>query len=434
MSEVTPDHARAQIGTGRPRPALTPRTFGCDNCGASLEYKDERAVMISCSSCGSTHQVDGDNAVLVQSGQGGTRIRFELDLGHVVNLPEGRYEVAARVRYRADDDDDDDPRTYMYYLYSPRRKGLWFSVYNGEFDLSWKTFTLPAANPFHEDGFSTLDGRSWKTSERGQAIVEYVDGALPFMLKTGDRWDYVECEGKGGQTYEVNRALGASELDFTEGRTLSRFEAFKAVGDEEQARVARNIEAILKPAPLWAIGLSTAVCVAALLVSIGLMLVAIDSGQVTFDTTISHTGPEAISKPFELEAGLTRVEVRAPQLSNAWVYTQLALVNSNDNVIHVDEAAGEYYFGYEGGESWSEGNSDPSLYWHVPEAGSYRLLVSSVGGYGNDPTGSADLPSTLRIMVFTGAWSWWWPMYSAIISGIATLIFGLLFWGHPRRT
>lgn len=51
-----------------------------------------------------------------------------------------------------------------------------------------------------------------------------------------------------------------------------------------------------------------------------------------------------------------------------------------EEVIAADDLGIEYYHGTEDGESWSEGSRSESIYWKIPEAGRYRLMLTVFDG------------------------------------------------------
>lgn len=100
---------------------------------------------------------------------------------------------------------------------------------------------------------------------------------------------------------------------------------------------------------------------------------------------------EIYTKPFDLKYGTKNVEVSlAANVSNNWIYTGVTLVNEATGDRYDVDLDAEYYFGYEDGESWSEGNSKNSkVVSQVPE-GRYYLII-----YPDKPVGV----TTVRIEV-----------------------------------
>jgi hypothetical protein len=69
----------------------------------------------------------------------------------------------------------------------------------------------------------------------------------------------------------------------------------------------------------------------------------------------------------------------------------IALMESEDKVIHVYENDIQYYQGVEGGERWSEGGQSKTAYIKIPKSGTYRLLLHAVSARGNTPRATRSL-------------------------------------------
>lgn len=403
----------------RERPPFEPRALSCPSCGSPLTVQDERATFVICSACDSEVGLTAAEARVLGK-RSGLEPAFALELGRRLVFDGHPYEVTARLSYRADDDDITDPRVHSYLLFSPRRGSLWLSVWAGHWDLSWTSYLAPKKLPGGVPVISTFDGRMWKVDETGEQILEWVDGALPWVARTGDVHSYAECSGPNGETYEVTRTLG--ELEFAEGRKLSTAEVYEALGDEEAAARARKEAHKNRPPSTLLKGVMIGGAAVGMLVCLVGLFAAMGSGTLVHEQVLRPSdftlGDELRTPAFPLGGGLVEVELDAPRLSNAWVSVDLALMEatSEDTVLHVDDADVEYYSGVEGGESWSEGSRSTSKTWHVPDPGQYRMLVRARGNTGNANTASA-APTSVVLRVKDGVMAWWWPLYGLVFCG-----------------
>jgi Domain of unknown function (DUF4178) len=96
----------------------------------------------------------------------------------------------------------------------------------------------------------------------------------------------------------------------------------------------------------------------------------------SFSINDSLNKKEIYSKPFALKYGTANAEIKiATNVDNNWMYTAITLVNEKTGDVYNVDLEAEYYHGYEGGESWSEGNSWVSkVVSQVPE-GTYYLII-----------------------------------------------------------
>lgn len=391
----------------RLRPEYEPQRIACRECGGPLLLKDERTVQRVCDHCGSLLELTAtEQKVLERRSSAASGVAFEIGLQERLTIDGVPYEVIARVCLIEDGDLED--QTHQYYLYNPRHRPLWLSVYDGAWDLSWRTRVRLEQDPFTEPGptFRSYDGRVWERMEVGETEVWHIDGALPYVQRTGDRAQYCDLslQDDFGRAFEVVRT--ADEVEYGEGRSVSVAEVARWLG----RRVAPSGSSPghipgERKAPRGALFMIAA-CAA--LVCFGLAMMECqshDSGQLAARFT---AGPDelranALTPTFSVpqEEDTLRLRVIAP-IDNAWMYSQLAVVEADgDTVIHVTDAELSYYHGYSGGESWSEGQNYADVFVELEDPGEYRLLLGGTSGFGEQTSLEPQHPVTVE--VYTGA-------------------------------
>jgi len=126
------------------------------------------------------------------------------------------------------------------------------------------------------------------------------------------------------------------------------------------------------------------------------------------------------SEPFHLDASKNIEIDLSANVSNNWAYVAVDLVNEKTGVLVSFDKAIEYYYGYDGGESWTEGSQSTSQVLGPMDAGDYVLRMEGQTG----STLSVDLSITVRQDVFRFRYF-----------GIALLILGIpfgLLWYHSH--
>ncbi|RYD78479.1 MAG: DUF4178 domain-containing protein [Sphingobacteriales bacterium] len=106
------------------------------------------------------------------------------------------------------------------------------------------------------------------------------------------------------------------------------------------------------------------------------------------DFLISHNNPQDVNEfksfitpSFSLEDQSSNVSFEiASAVDNNWLETTIVLVNENDNRTWEVSKSIEYYHGYEGGESWSEGSTNESILLSEIPKGRYHLNVYPSSG------------------------------------------------------
>lgn len=126
------------------------------------------------------------------------------------------------------------------------------------------------------------------------------------------------------------------------------------------------------------------------------------------------------SEPFHLDANKNIEIALAANVSNNWAYVAVDLVNEKTGSLVSFDKALEYYYGYDGGESWTEGSQSASQVLGPMDAGEYVLRLEGTTG---SPIG-VDVNITVRQDVFRFRYF-----------GIALLILGIpfgLLWLHAH--
>jgi len=388
----------------RVRPTYEPKRIACRECGGPLVLKDERTVTRVCDHCGSLLELtETEQKVLERRSSAASGVAYEIGLGERLTIDGVIFEVIARVCLVEDGELDD--ATHQYYLYNPRHRPLWLSVYDGAWDLSWRTRVRLDKDPFADgsDYVSSYDGRTWERMEVGETEVWHVDGALPYVQRTGDRAQYCDLslEGDFGRSFEVVRT--ADEIEYGEGRSVSPGEVGQWLGRPIAPSGGSGDSGgsgTRKPpqAPLFTVAATAAV------VAVGLGMMdcsSSDSGTLVGRYT---AGPDelranALTPAFEVpqEEDTLRLRVIAP-IDNAWMYAQVAVVEEDgDTVIHVADEDLSYYHGYSGGESWSEGKNFGDLFVELEDAGRYRLLLGGTSGFGEQTSLEPQHPMTVEV-------------------------------------
>jgi hypothetical protein len=116
--------------------------------------------------------------------------------------------------------------------------------------------------------------------------------------------------------------------------------------------------------------------------------------EQTFNITDSLNKKEIYSKPFNLKYGTKNAEIKiSTNIDNNWMYSAITLVNEKTGDLYDVDLEAEYYHGYEGGESWSEGSNWVSkVVSQIPE-GTYYMIV-----YPDKPLNMASVYLTVSVI------------------------------------
>ena len=393
------------LDKGRPRPAYKAKDIHCAGCGAGLTVKDEHAELVVCDYCGSHLEVTQVEQKVLGKGARG-RQAFPLELGDSFRRKGHRYEVTARMAFIEDGDHSEMTRQYL--LYNPRAGTLWLDEYGGHYSLSHTTHVMPQSDPLvskRGQVLKTYDDREWVTEETGTYELIYVDGALPWIAKIGDRVSYADFSEKSGngQQYQAQRTDAEAEYSF--GRSLDIESVRRATGKPELGK-SGGTKKLVNAAVKREFYITTMLAaVLAILVNGVLLGFIMTLGQPAMVQQFSagQLNKEVLSKPFRVESNIIKIATRAaPSLSNEWMALDIAIVGDQEQVLHVYDGDIAYYHGREGGERWTEGGQKQSSYIKVPRPGTYRLLLHAVSARGNASRANKTTHG-LKVRVIDGA-------------------------------
>ncbi len=386
----------------------------CPNCDAPIEVTGEREVQTqSCEYCGAQNDLTGAQARVMAVNPEGLEQAFVFTIGQAGTFKGQPYEVCGRMIY----EDYEGYRSLEYLLYNPEDGYLWLAEENGHYVLNQPTQQAPNRDPFHLSPHApvTAGDTRFQFYESGTTRMIFVDGALPWLAKSGDTFQYADLVAPP-------RMLGVEsdgkEIEYFFGTYMTPAEVYGAFNLEDTPPRPMGVH----PAQPFLRGpvAKSLMLIGALFALLNLGLLgwsAGNDGKVIFNQTLTSRTylAETLSQPFVVdEQKVMAMRIAAP-LQNSWLALDVGLVDSKDNV--VEEVSGDisYYSGVEGGESWSEGNRSTTSYSKSPKPGTYRLIFKATAGSNRATPGGEPLTITIT--------------QGAILSRyfLAMFIFALLF-------
>jgi ribosomal protein S27E len=366
--------------------AETGAVIACPSCARPLDPKGkiEGTGTVVCSACFTRVELDGGVAAAAGVLEPKLAKVFTIPSGAEGELRKVHWMVAARFRYDWEDEGERG-HSLEYLLYNEEKGYRWLSEEDGEFSLGETVTDAPDVSLFDlipESRVKTKHG-SFRITESGLLTLSYVDGACPWRARIGDVVRYVDAV-QSGRTFTEER-VGTGEEGETEyflASRVSRRQVMAAFGLEEGS--TRIPAAATSPMPFMRNLLLYSGVLMFIVTGIG-AISAMMSGKKIHEESFNlaeaagkefHTGSFRTDRPDEtvqisLEIGL----------DNAWTDMGVALFKEEEGAVLGDEEAlVEYYYGSEGGESWTEGSRSTDIFWKIPEPGNYSLIVTAFEG------------------------------------------------------
>lgn len=270
-----------------------------------------------------------------------------------------------------------------FFLFNPLHGFRWliYSLTDGHWALGWALDGAPELLQGGHHSVRYADTR-YKHFQGAVAVVTYVEGEFTWEVHVGDKADVNDFVAPPiGLSIEQSAGPdGAAELNFTAQRWLPAREVWTAFKQDGKPPKAHGV-ASTQPNGWWALQRSLWLSCAVFLVAWWLLSGTIQHnrpGRLAFEkTNISFEEPFSQEITIGKDGDRTAIEVQltAQPLEQSWAYADIMLVN-----LATEEATGfgievDWYHGYDGGESWSEGSRVQTAVVGGLPGGKYLLQI-----------------------------------------------------------
>lgn len=354
----------------------TAGALSCPQCGGPVEIRvPDETQRVTCGYCGSLLDATrGGLSVLEALGKVplepliplGSTGRFEGIDWTLIGLVE-RSVTYEGIRYP----------WFEYLLYAPRHGYRWLVDSKGHWSF---------VEPAHAGDISAgthgawYQGRAFKHFQGGHAHVDHVIGEFYWAVARGnvtETADYID------PPHMLSKEADGAEITWSRGTYRTPEEVAAAFGIDP-ATMPRPIGVgAHQPSPYAVGGLFVTAILAsvfAFVLFLGLYAAGRQTHSETFDLgpgLLPGTPESAVfTRPFLVDRrGNVRVQVTSP-VNNSWLYVDGALINEDTGELQEFDVEVSYYYGSEGGESWSEGGQSGSAFLPAVTPGTYMLRLA----------------------------------------------------------
>ncbi|HTV02189.1 MAG TPA: DUF4178 domain-containing protein [Luteitalea sp.] len=365
----------------------TPRTrgFNCANCGGAVELRAlAHTRSVTCTTCGSLLDPRDPNVVILQEAARRESITPTIPLGTRGTWHGQPYEVIGFQR-RSITVDGTQYSWDEYVLFNPFRGFRYLTDYQGHWNDVRTIRELPVVDTRSNRPTATHDNRKYTHFQHAQATTDFVIGEFPWRVTLGDQVvtdDFVEPPymlSSEGTEQERTWSLGT----YTPGETIWKAFGLPGAPPEPVGVFANQPNPYKKGANA---GCTAFFVLFGLLVALFLLRMITADRERVFSSSYTYQpgAPEAsfVTAPFTLsDDGTISIEIDA-NVSNNWLGFDVALINIGTGTAYNTDKELEFYFGTEGGESWTEGSRSGSMFLPSVPAGEYYLRVEPEGPAG----------------------------------------------------
>ena len=398
--------ANLRDGMALPDKAVEARVFRCPSCGSPMAARSKDILAVGCASCGAVVDTADQNYKILSKALGSHDEKYvpRLPLGSKGRLEDKPVEVIGfLVKQCRIEGIEYDWREYL--LAAENGTYRWLTEYNGHWNIADVLSKPPAQSGSMELADVRWGGETFKHfSTAPTAQVIQVAGEFTWRVRRGESnrvVDYV------APPLMLSRESSNKELSWSQGRYVAPAvieAAFQLPGKlPEPIGVFAN-----QPNP-WG-DTHQRVCrrfwkLALLAVVLQAFFAFISGGKLLLRQELNFA-PQMLeesvnTRDFEVRDKPRKITVRnIAGLDNNWIGLDLTLVNKVTGEAWPASRELSYYYGNDGGESWSEGSRDDEVVFLAIPPGTYYLAV--------DPELAPEKPVAVRdtIEVFTGGAGW----------------------------
>ena len=395
-SAVTPEReARRVKGT----------QLNCTQCGGPLELRaPDQSLRVTCPNCGALLDVSRGRLELMQMLQP-PKTPPIIPIGSVGEL-EGVKQMVIGFMVRSVEFEGVRYYWEEFLLYNPQIGFRW--LLRSDDNWSYVQAVAPG-DVLHRTGrfggkgdTVRYQGERYKIYQDAVARVEYVIGEFYWKVAVGEQTravDYVhpprmlsmeaslvqlgvEESPAAGQTRKKTvKSAPTGEINWSLGTYMKRSEVektFGITGLPRTSKIAPNqLFSHKKVYKYWALMLAATFL-------LGLFFIATGSRNKVFDQTFAlqpvanAEGTQVIfSEPFQMKGGQNIKVTARGNVDNSWLYVEGDLIEDASGEVQSFSMPVEYYYGVEGGESWSEDSRSPSIHLSAMPAGQYMLRLEA---------------------------------------------------------
>lgn len=401
--------------------------LNCPNCGGTVTIRlPGETVNAVCQYCQSVLNARSPRLAVLQRFQDRAAVRPRIPLGSTGRLHGadwtalGFQQVSIKV----------EGITYSwreYLLHAPERGFRYLTEYDGHWNDVVPLKEAPRVTGRGQQMRVQHRGQWFRHFQRANAETSFVLGEFPWQVRVGDR---MQSDDFVHPPLLLSREQTSDEVTWSLGEYVPPariWEAFRLEGSPPRPRgVFANQPSPHPPAaPMWLAYLAFAAALLVLLLVSSASTREVYSGRDTFAYTDSAAQNVLVTEPFTITGRPSRLRVTVKtDVSNASAYFDMTLVNEQTGRTREFDAEASYYFGYDGGERWSEGSPRDRASVPRVEPGRYRLVVA--------PQVSSDVRYSVRAVHGGPAVSLYLlALLALLVPPVARLLMGATF-EHSR--
>lgn len=350
----------------------SPAVLQCKVCGKEIRcIAYSQSVRIVCSSCGNMFNTEVGMLKTLKK-YPLSSIVPHISIGTKGTFKGRTYAVTGFMQRR-----ETEPYFWReYVLFSPLHGYAFLSEFNGHWNFIVPLGSVAPPKPEAYDRTLNYDNKEFRLYHRYKSSLDQAAGEFAWEIA-----DAVEASEYISPPYILTYEKSGSELSWSLGEYMHPSDVGKAFALKtpvpERIGVGSNQPALgsVSLDSLKTLFIAAAVMLLAVQVIFSMV---IQRNAVVLDQTygLLDSSQAIVTPAFRLEGGWkdVAIELYSP-VGNSWFEAGITLINDNTGEEFSFDNGVEYYSGYDGGESWSEGStSSEKILSSIPE-GTYHMNI-----------------------------------------------------------
>jgi predicted RNA-binding Zn-ribbon protein involved in translation (DUF1610 family) len=359
------------------KPFPPPFESTCDSCnGPIVIYTHFQCVVYVCPSCGQSHTFR-DNKLQKRSSQAEARKdEGYIPLGSTGVIKKRLYRVVGLAIKK------EKGTTYCwreYLLFNPYYGYAFLAEYDGHWSFLEQLIVHPREVVIRQD--LAFDRKWFRFFNKYKAVLVYVKGEFCYDV-FGDSLSHVlELISP---PYVLSYERTSNEQMWFSGEYVDKGDVKKifALEQEPPEQIGIGMSQPMKASFNYSMLMKMTAAFFGLLIVLQIWLGSIAKNtEVLSDTFALRTDSSGkmiplVSKTFEITNGPTNIEMEfRAGVENSWMEFAADLVNETTSEHFEFNSAVEYYFGYDGGERWTEGSQSSKAVLSQLPNGKYHINI-----------------------------------------------------------
>ena len=357
-------------------------TRECPKCKSVITVRGRAMTLaLTCNTCGVYFRTGDWNKTQTQFSKTGTCV---LPVGSKGRFDNFLYEVMG---FTVKEENKYHYQWREYLLFNPYRGYAFLSEYDGHWNFVWGIENSPQ-HRMH-DGEFDFEGSNYHFYQRYSAQVVYAKGEFFFDVVTMTE-DTVNYEYIAPPYLLALEQSNDSRL-WCKGEYITQEEIAAAFSIDRKTLPAKTGIGYTQPFDYsFSDNALILMTIAVVCIAIGIQLFL--NNQAAQRTVFSADFQKSdlvnqklfVTPTFDLEGTKSLEIIMSAPLDNDWLFSEFTLVNESSGQEYNFTKDLEYYSGYEGGESWSEGSKSAEGFLSQIPAGRYHINIYPEFGTRNE--------------------------------------------------